>query len=334
MPRASGAGALGGEGLASSAQWHGNHAREAPTCSRHDHAPNRLRVAVCIVGFARTFGSRAVHRSIANTFRDGPEAAFDFFAVISLGDKEQDTAKGQRYPVGADAVEPARKVLRPTGWDQASLRPEGPRACKDPCMSQFERLEQCGALVAAEELRCGRTYSWVAKVRTDTVVSGSIASWAQLNQSFLWKDRWAGDSLVLLPRGQFDAIVRDLGSGNIREYAPFNSSRSRASQPESCWGMCSPTSMCRCARLLYYVGQKAGLTPRYHSLHTVVQRTLEATAAYNLAARFAALSGRLRNASRPDRYSIKMLHNHSWDDLAATNRSVQRYEIDGVLRRY
>ena len=175
--------------------WRGNcmaSKRKAPTCSRHDNAPNRTRVAVCIVGFARTFGSRAVHRSIANTFR-GPEAAFDFFVVISLGDKEQDTAKGQRYPVGADSVKPARKVLRPTGWDQASLRPEGPRACKDPCMSQFERLEQCGALVAAEELRCGRTYSWVAKVRTDTVVSGSIASWAQLNQSVLYKDRWAGD---------------------------------------------------------------------------------------------------------------------------------------------
>ena len=288
---------------------------------------------MCIVGFARTFGSRDVHRSIANTFRDGPETAFDFFVVISLGNREQDTAKGQRYPVSAASVKPARKALRPAGWDQSSLRPPGPRACKDPCLSQFERLEQCGALVAAEELRCGQTYSWVAKVRTDTVVSGSVASWVQLNQSFLWKDRWAGDSLVLLPRGKFEAIVRDLGSGNIREYAPFNSSRSRASQPESCWGMCSPTSMCRCAPLLYYVGQKAGLIPRYHSLHTVVQRTREANAAYSLAARFAALSGRLRNASRPERYSIKMLHNYSWDALAAANQSVQRYGTYGVLGR-
>ena len=305
--------------------------REAPSCSRHDNAPDRTRVAVCIVGFARTFGHPVVHRSIANTFRDSPETAFDVFVVISLGDKEQDTAKGQRYPLGADSVNAARKVLRPTGWDQASLRPEGPRACKDPCMAQFERLEQCGALVAAEELRCGRTYSWVAKVRTDTVVHGSIASWAQLNASFLWKDRWAGDSLVLLPRDRFDAIVRELGSGNIREYAPFNSSRSRASQPESCWGMCSPTSICRCAHVLYYVGRKAGLEPRYHSLHTYVQRTREATEAYQVAAGFAALSGRLRNASRNDRYSMKMLHNFSWDDLAAANRSVQRYGTDGVL---
>ena len=211
--------------------------RETPSCSRHDNAPNRTRVAVCVVGFARTFGHPAVHQSIANTFRDSPETAFDVFVVISLGDKEQDTAKGQRYPMGAASVNAARKVLRPTGWDQASLRAEGPRACKDPCMAQFERLEQCGALVAAEELRCGRTYSWVAKVRTDTVVHGSIASWARLNTSFLWKDRWAGDSLVLLPRDRFDAIVRDLGSGNIREYVPFNSFRSHASQPESCWGM-------------------------------------------------------------------------------------------------
>ena len=95
--------------------------------------------------------------------------------------------------------------------------------------------------------------------------------------------------------------------------------------------MCSPTSVCRCAHVLYYVGRKAGLEPRYHSLHTYVQRTREATEAYQVAARFAALSGRLRNASRNDRYSMKMLHNFSWDDLAAANRSVQRYGTDGFL---
>ena len=106
--------------------------------------------------------------------------------------------------------------------------------------------------------------------------------------------------------------------------------------------MCGPTSICRCAQVLNFVGRKAGLALRYHSLYNRVQRTREATEAYQVAARLAALSGRLRNASRNDRYILKMLndryilkmlHNISWDDLAAANRSVQRYatDADGVL---
>ena len=298
-------------------------------CRRPGTAPDRVKVAVCVVGFARTLSSRVVHQSIAKTFRDGAEATFDFFGVISLGDREQDTAKGQRYPVSAASIARARHALHPIGWDQASLRQPGPRACVDPCMTQFERLEQCGQLLAAEEARCGRNYSWVVKARTDTLIAGSVASWAGLNRSFLWKDRWAGDSLVLLPRDKFDGITRALGSGNMRAYVPFNPSLEKAAQPQSCWGVCSPTSLCRCSHVLYTVGHQAGLTPRYHTLQTSVQRTPEAAMAYGIGARLAALSGRTRNASRTEWYHIKQLHNWGWAQVDQANRSVQAYVANG-----
>ena len=250
-------------------------------CRRPALAPDVVKVAVCIVGFARTLGSRAVYQSISDSFRDTQLARFDVFGVISLGDQEQDTGRGQRSPVSAASIHRARSVLHAVGWDEASRRQPGPRSCSDPCMAQFERLEQCGALLAAEERRCGRDYDYVAKLRTDTIVSGSITSWSQLNRSILWRDRWVGDSLVILPRRNFDPIARQLGSGNRRPFVALNLSRSRASQPSSCWGVCSPAIMCRCANVLSYVSQKSGLTPRYHTLRTDVHRTIDAQMAYS-----------------------------------------------------
>ena len=54
-------------------------------CRRPALAPDVVKVAVCIVGFARTLGSRAVYQSISDTFRDTQLARFDVFGVISLG---------------------------------------------------------------------------------------------------------------------------------------------------------------------------------------------------------------------------------------------------------
>ena len=93
-------------------------------------------------------------------------------------------------------------------------------------------------------------------------------------------------------RERFDAIAHNLGSGNRQVYAPFNKSLARSLQPQSCWGVCAPRDACRCVKVLYFVGQMAGLTPRYHALGTAVQRTPEAASAYGIAARLAALAGR------------------------------------------
>ena len=142
------------------------------------HEPPRSGVAVCLVGYLRTFVEPAVTRHIARAARRLGGGSADVFAIIA--NDVNDTAKGQVMPFDDTAVAEARSQLAPLAWVQwtsghqddarSSSSSEAPR-CALTCTGQFAKFEACAAAITKHEARRRRRYEWVAKMRPDVLFS-------------------------------------------------------------------------------------------------------------------------------------------------------------------
>ncbi|KAL1527044.1 hypothetical protein AB1Y20_015730 [Prymnesium parvum] len=174
---------------------------------------SRPRVAVCIVGFARTFAERGVYTTIEHAFRP-VGSRVDFYGVVSLGGgTEHDTAKGQWKAVPALALRPALELLRPVAWEDNMPMRQGPPPCNLACMRQYERLEQCGTLVRRVETLCNLSYTTVVKTRPDIAFFGQ--NQPHVRNDTVYKDTAAGDMVVYIPRWSFDELTRLLSSNLV-----------------------------------------------------------------------------------------------------------------------
>jgi hypothetical protein len=250
------------------------------------------RVAVCLVGFVRTFGQREVYSSISRRLRPAGSAV-DFYGVVSLGDgEEQDTAKGQWGAVSREAIRPALSLLQPVAWEDAFQMRAGMPPCGLQCMRQYERLERCGELLRRSEDACRERYDWVIKARPDIAFDHGPPGEMPRRLDTIYKDRAAGDVVAYLPRLHFDNLTRALASG-ITDAAPNCSSLHHSVKCDA--NGTGPG--CKCNWMMSLSAAKQQLRVKYHSNTPRVVRTREA--------------GRLISTVRD---AMKSLHNRGQAD--------------------
>jgi len=119
-------------------------------------------VAVCVVGFARTFAHRHVHDGLAAAFAAGLGGDYDVFGVVDDG--PGDTVKGARTsPPDPSGLAAAAAALRPAAW-AAGPRPMENCSGLLPALDQWFKLAACVDLVAAAEAKRGKAYDRVLRV--------------------------------------------------------------------------------------------------------------------------------------------------------------------------
>mmetsp|Transcript_30220 Transcript_30220/g.73529 ORF Transcript_30220/g.73529 Transcript_30220/m.73529 type:complete len:286 (+) Transcript_30220:97-954(+) len=268
---------------------------------------SRPRVAVCIVGFARTFAERGVYTTIEHAFRP-VGSRVDFYGVVSLGGgTEHDTAKGQWKAVPALALRPALELLRPVAWEDNMPMRQGPPPCNLACMRQYERLEQCGTLVRRVETLCNLSYTTVVKTRPDIAFFGQ--NQPHVRNDTVYKDTAAGDMVVYIPRWSFDELTRLLSS-NLVGTGPDCSSLHRSIQ-------CNANGTgpaCKCNAMLSFAAAKVGLRMKYHRNTPHVVRTREAIQLMQSVPKGVDIMKALHNKGQHDRDVTKWLAAHNGSD--------------------
>lgn len=182
-------------------------------------APLDAQVAVCLIGFARSFAEPAVCHHVTAAARRLAEAV-DIFAVVSSG--FGDTPKGQSAAIDPSALARSRAHLAAVDWlDVGSSDENHSDTVKCPlvCTGQFTKFQLCADRLMAHETRRRLRYEWIAKMRPDVLLGptpmiggGSPhASWCDvyprsiatlgLNRSVLYTDDVHGaDMFYLVPR--------------------------------------------------------------------------------------------------------------------------------------
>ena len=143
--------------------------------SQHASTSNDSKVAVCVVGFARTLVWPEVHSALAKSVYSLWPYAHLFGAIAASGN---DTIKGQVGAVNASALAMAIASLQPRAWE-TTWHDEGSSwasslACvkwsKTLCIGQWGKFARCLALMQ-ETGHPLSSYAWIVKVRPDLLLS-------------------------------------------------------------------------------------------------------------------------------------------------------------------
>ena len=136
---------------------------------------NDSKVAVCVVGFARTLVWPEVYSALAKSVYSLWPYAHLFGAIAAGGN---DTIKGQVGAVNASALAMAIASLQPRAWE-TTWHDEGSSwasslACvkwsKMLCIGQWGKFARCLALMQ-ETGHPLSSYAWIVKVRPDLLLS-------------------------------------------------------------------------------------------------------------------------------------------------------------------
>lgn len=242
--------------------------------SRSTSTSNHSKVAVCVVGFVRSFVQPEVHSSLANSvYSLWPHA--HLFGVVAAGGN--DTLKGQVDAVNASALAIAIVGLQPRAWettwhDESSSWASSLACVKWSamlCIGQWGRFARCLALMQ-ETGHPPSSYDWIVKVRPDLLLNVRAdfqfpSSLLRGHQHHQWNVYDPGrrltlyvdklkDALVLVPSPIVTQLLRaftDLPCDNLRA---VRHPRNRWAQPPvRCNDAGQPvneSTLCTCTGLL------------------------------------------------------------------------------------
>lgn len=247
--------------------------------------PNALRVAACIVGFARTFVRPSIHGSIAGMLR-AMAPCVDTFGVVAQG--EGDTAKGQAVRVPDDAMAPGVAMIKPVHWEDPGYSAES-RHCGLPCMGQYAKFARCGEQIKQREVADGFRYHWILKLRPDVGYVGmnatspaalrwetSILGQQDLRNGTFYRDSTLWKDLALIvPRHALDTV-----STRVQTF-PCNQTKTVAqtTSPRLQQRVKLLPTQYLCEELLFAALREAHVPVRTHRLQLTIERTEEAAAA-------------------------------------------------------
>ena len=169
------------------------------------------RVAVCLVGYVRTFVEPYVAQIVTKAARRYASEN-SIFAVIA--NDENDSVKGQLGALSIERVAHARGILQPRRWMQVGSSHPSQLAKLRLCDTWIEEIER--------DPQSQEYYEWVVAMRPDVVLFPPGRDWySSLKKGAIHLSRNSGDLLQFLPRRFLPLISLASSSPN----AVFNASK-------------------------------------------------------------------------------------------------------------